>query len=46
VVNLMRALCTPDTGGWQAPAAALVAVGHSSGVDAMVGIALGCQLLA
>lgn len=46
VVSLMRALCTPDTGGWRTPAAALAAVGHSSGVDAMVGIALGCRLLA
>lgn len=46
VVSLMRALCIPDTGGWRTPAAALAAVGHSSGVDAMVGIALGCRLLA
>jgi hypothetical protein len=46
VVRLMRALCTPDTGVWQTHAAALAAIGHSSGVDAMVGIALGCQLLA
>jgi Protein of unknown function (DUF2877) len=46
VVRLMRALCTPDTGVWQTHAAELAAVGHSSGVDAMVGIALGCRLLA
>ena len=46
VLRLMRALCTPATGVWQTHAAALAAVGHSSGVDAMVGIALGCQLLA
>ena len=45
VVRLMRALCTPDTGLWRMHAAALAAVGHSSGVDAMVGIALGCRLL-
>jgi len=46
VVRLMRALCTLATGVWQTYAAALAAVGHSSGVDAMVGIALGCRLLA
>jgi len=45
VCRLMRALCTPDTGVWQRHAAALAAVGHSSGVDAMVGIVLGCRLL-
>ena len=45
VVRLMRALCTLDTGVWQTHAAELAAVGHSSGVDAMVGIALGCRLL-
>ena len=43
---LMQALCTPETGAWQAHAAALASVGHSSGVDAMVGIAFGCRLLA
>lgn len=46
VVRLIHALCTPHTGVWQTHAAALAAVGHSSGVDAMVGIALGCRLLA
>ncbi len=46
VVRLMRALCTPGTGVWQTHAATLASVGHSSGVDAMVGIALGCRLLA
>lgn len=46
VVRLMRALCTPAPGVWQTHAAALAAVGHSSGVDAMVGIVLGCWLLA
>lgn len=46
VAMLVRALCTLDTGAWQPHAVALAAVGHSSGVDAMVGIAFGCQLLA
>jgi hypothetical protein len=46
VVRLMRALCTPNTRVWQTHAAALAAVGHSSGVDAMVGIVFGCRLLA
>jgi hypothetical protein len=45
LVRLMRALCTPATDAWPAHAATLAAVGHSSGVDAMVGIALGCRLL-
>ena len=44
VVRLMRALCTPDTGVWQTHATELAAIGHSSGVDAMVGIVLGCRL--
>jgi hypothetical protein len=43
---LVRALWAPDTDAWPAHAATLAAVGHSSGVDAMVGIALGCRLLA
>jgi Protein of unknown function (DUF2877) len=46
VAMLMRALCTPATGAWQGYAATLAAVGHSSGVDALVGIAFGCRLLA
>jgi len=46
VVRLMRALCSLDNGAWPTPAAALAAVGHSSGVDAMVGIVLGCRLFA
>ena len=46
VTMLLRALCTPDTWAWQGDAATLAAVGHSSGVDAMVGIAFGCRLLA
>jgi hypothetical protein len=45
LVMLVRALCTPAPDAWLAHAAALAAVGHSSGVDAMVGIALGCRLL-
>jgi hypothetical protein len=46
LVMLVRALCAPDTDAWPAHAATLATVGHSSGVDAMVGIALGCRLLA
>ena len=46
LVLLLRALCAPATDAWPAHAATLAAVGHSSGVDAMVGIALGCRLLA
>jgi len=45
LVLLVRALCAPATDAWPAHAATLAAVGHSSGVDAMVGIALGCRLL-
>jgi hypothetical protein len=46
LVMLVRALCVPATDAWPAHATTLAAVGHSSGVDAMVGIALGCRLLA
>ena len=46
LVLLVRALWALTTDAWPAHAATLAAVGHSSGVDAMVGIALGCQLLA
>jgi hypothetical protein len=46
LVRLVRALCALETDAWPAHAATLAAVGHSSGVDAMVGIALGCRLLA
>jgi hypothetical protein len=46
LVMLVRALCAPETDAWPAHAATLATVGHSSGVDAMVGIALGCRLLA
>jgi hypothetical protein len=46
LVMLVRSLCAPVMDAWPAHAATLAAVGHSSGVDAMVGIALGCRLLA
>ena len=46
LVMLVRALWAPATDAWPAHAATLAAVEHSSGVDAMVGIALGCRLLA
>jgi len=46
LVLLVRALCALATDAWPAHAATLAAVGYSSGVDAMVGIALGCRLLA
>ena len=46
LVMLVRALWAPDAGTWPAHAATLAAVGHSSGVDAMVGIVLGSRLLA
>ncbi len=46
LVRLVRALWAPATDAWPAHAATLAAVGHSSGVDAMVGIALVCRLLA
>jgi hypothetical protein len=46
LVLLVRALCAQEADAWPAYAATLAAVGHSSGVDAMVGIALGCRLLA
>jgi hypothetical protein len=45
LVMLVRALCAPAMGAWPAHATTLAAVGHSSGVDAMVGITLGCRLL-
>ena len=46
LVMLVRALWAPGADAWPVHAATLAAVGHSSGVDAMVGIALGCRLLA
>jgi hypothetical protein len=45
LVMLVRALCAPRADAWLAHAATLATVGHSSGIDAMVGIALGCRLL-
>ena len=45
LVMLMRALWAPASDAWPSHAATLATVGHSSGVDAMVGIALGCRLL-
>ena len=46
LIMLVRALCAPEADAWMGHAATLASVGHSSGVDAMVGIALGCRLLA
>jgi len=46
LVLLVQALWAPATDAWPAHATTLAAVGHSSGVDAMVGIALGGRLLA
>src|SRR5262249_5325754 len=46
VARLVRALCAHQAAAWQDHAATLAAVGHSSGVDAMVGMACGCRLLA
>jgi hypothetical protein len=45
LVMLVRALGAPATDAWLTHAATLATVGQSSGVDAMVGIALGCRLL-
>jgi uncharacterized protein DUF2877 len=45
LVMLMRALWAPASDAWPSHAATLATVGHNSGVDAMVGIALGCRLL-
>jgi Protein of unknown function (DUF2877) len=46
LVMLVSGLCASASDAWPAHAATLATVGHSSGVDAMVGIALGCWLLA
>ena len=46
VARLMRALYSMETGDWQTRAADLARVGHSSGVDAMVGIVIASQVLA
>lgn len=42
---LVRSLFTQVPHEWHAYAHALAAVGHSSGVDAMVGMVLGCRLV-
>lgn len=46
MVRFMHALYSPDPNAWQVPAADLARVGHSSGVDAMVGVAFANHLLA
>ncbi|MBM3222822.1 MAG: DUF2877 domain-containing protein [Candidatus Tectomicrobia bacterium] len=46
LAGLVRALCGAGPDAWLGHAATLATVGHSSGVDAMVGIVWGCQLLA
>jgi Protein of unknown function (DUF2877) len=46
VACLVRSLLTPAPDRWPVHAASLAAVGHSSGIDAMVGMVLGCRLLA
>jgi hypothetical protein len=46
LARFMRALYGVNTGDWQVRAADLARVGHSSGVDAMVGIAIASQVLA
>jgi hypothetical protein len=45
VVLLVRSLFAPVPREWRSRARALAAVGHSSGVDAMVGMILGSRLL-
>jgi hypothetical protein len=46
MVCLMQSLYSSESCDWQAHAADLARVGHSSGVDAMVGIAVANRLLA
>jgi hypothetical protein len=46
VALFVRSLFALGSHEWHAYARSLAAVGHSSGVDAMVGIMLGCRLLA
>jgi hypothetical protein len=46
MVRLMHALYRVEFCDWHTPAADLARVGHSSGVDAMVGMALATHLLA
>jgi hypothetical protein len=45
VVCLIRSLFLLAPDEWPVHAATLAAVGHSSGIDAMVGMVLGCRLL-
>jgi hypothetical protein len=42
---LVRALCADTLADWQEYAAVLATVGHSSGIDAMVGVVLGGWIL-
>jgi hypothetical protein len=46
IARLMQALYSSEACDWQARAADLARVGHSSGVDAMVGITVANRLLA
>jgi hypothetical protein len=43
---LVRTLYGDTLAGWQEHAAGLATVGHSSGIDAMVGVVFGGRLLA
>jgi len=45
VVLLVRSLFAREQHAWPLHAVSLAAMGHSSGIDAMVGIVLGCRLL-
>jgi hypothetical protein len=45
VACLVRSLFLPAPDEWPVHAASLAVVGHSSGIDAMVGMVLGCRLL-
>ncbi len=46
IALLVRSLFAPELQGWQSKARSLAAVGHNSGIDAMVGIVLGSRLMA
>lgn len=46
IVRFIHALYSVEPGAWQVSAADLARVGHSSGVDAMVGMAFANQVLA
>ncbi len=46
VALFVRSLFAQELRTWPLHAASLASVGHSSGIDAMVGIVLGCRLLA